>query len=310
MQEDQQKKIVDVLCVGQATYDLFFSVDRHPDPDEKSVASALVGCGGGPAANAAVTVARLGLTATFAGYLGLDLFGNRHLQELKEEGVRTDLIIRDHRPTPISVVLVKPDGSRALVNYRGETGYLPAGSLDFSGINPKVILFDGHQPLLSKPLAELARKRKIPTVLDAGSLHRGTVELAGMVDYLVSSEAFARDFTGTRDAASSATMLHDLAPHVVITLGDRGLVWKSSEGAGRLPSFPVRAVDTTGAGDSFHGAFAARLAQKENWAEILRYASAVAALCCTKMGARPGIPFKKEVELFLQADKSGTAMLK
>lgn len=302
---------VDVLCVGQATYDLFFSVDRHPDPDEKSVASALVGCGGGPAANAAVTVARLGLSSAFAGYLGLDLFGNRHFQELQEEGVLTALVIRNHRPTPISVVLVKPDGSRALVNYRGETGYLEADRLDFSSINPKVILFDGHQPLLSKSLVELARKRKIPTILDAGSLHRGTVELAGMVDYLVSSEAFARDFTGASDAEKSVDRLHDLAPHAVITLGDRGLVWKTGEGRGRLPSFPIKAVDTTGAGDSFHGAFAARLAQRHNWPDILQYASAVAALCCTKMGARPGVPFKEEVDIFLQQiDQPGKIMMK
>jgi len=293
-------KSVDILCVGQATYDLFFSVDRHPDPDEKSVASALVGCGGGPAANAAVTASRLGLTSAFAGYLGLDLFGNRHFQELQEEGVESSLIIRGNRPTPISVVLVKPDGSRALVNYRGETGHLPEGSIDFNRIRAKVILFDGHQPIISCPLAEQARKRKIPTILDAGSLHPGTRALAGQVDYLVTSQAFARDFTGTEEAEKSVAILHDLAPQVIITLGDQGLIWKTRDSTGRLPAFPVKAMDTTGAGDSFHGAFAVGLAKNQSWPEILRYASAVAALCCTKMGARPGIPHQPEVEIFLQ----------
>lgn len=295
-----RKKQVDILCVGQATYDLFFSVDRHPDPDEKSVASALVGCGGGPAANAAVTASRLGATSAFAGYLGDDLFGNRHFQELKEEGVETSLIIRGGRPTPISVVLVKPDGSRALVNYRGETGHLPEDSIDFDRIAARVVLFDGHQPIISGPLAEQTRTGNIPTVLDAGSLHPGTKKLAEMVDYLVSSEAFARDFTGTADAEKSAALLHDLAPNVVITLGHKGLVWKTRDGAGRLPAFPVKAVDTTGAGDAFHGAFAVGLAQNRSWLEILRYASAAAALCCTRMGARPGIPSRQEVEDFLR----------
>ena len=85
---------VDVLCVGHASYDLVFSVAHHPSADEKIVADGLLSCGGGPAANAAVCVARLGFTSAFAGYLGRDLYGDNHFQELNDEGVNTQLIIR------------------------------------------------------------------------------------------------------------------------------------------------------------------------------------------------------------------------
>ncbi|MDD5631094.1 MAG: PfkB family carbohydrate kinase, partial [Methylococcales bacterium] len=104
---------IDVLCVGHASYDLVFSVDHHPAEDEKIVAGGFVSCGGGPAANAAVTVAKLGFKSAFSGYLGQDLYGEKHYQELVGLGVNADLISRGTSPTPLSTVLVKPDGKRA-----------------------------------------------------------------------------------------------------------------------------------------------------------------------------------------------------
>ena len=120
--------IVDVLCVGHASYDLVFSVAHHPAEDEKISAEGFVSCGGGPAANAAVTVAKLGFKASFAGFLGLDIYGEKHYQELLELGVHANLIIRGSSPTPLSTVLVKPDGKRALINYKGETLPLSSGA--------------------------------------------------------------------------------------------------------------------------------------------------------------------------------------
>jgi sulfofructose kinase len=292
-------KNIDVLCVGASTYDLVYSVDRDPQPDEKIRANSFAGCGGGPAANAALTVARLGLQAAFAGYLGNDIFGNAHVDELQQAGVCTDLVIRGEHPSALSVVMVKPDGSRSLVNYRKPESFLAIDNVDFTPVDARVILFDGHEPNLSPPLARSARQRGIITLLDAGSLHRGSEELAGLVDYLVCSEKFARQFTGETDEYKALDKLADYAPNVVITLGDRGLAWKNREGSGRLAAYKVKAVDTTGAGDVFHGALAVCLAQKKEWIASLRYASAAAALCCTKIGARLGIPTKEEVELFM-----------
>jgi sulfofructose kinase len=283
---------IDVLCVGYACYDLVFSISAHPAADEKIFADDLISCGGGPAANAAVAVALLGFKSAFAGYLGHDIYGDKHHQELLDYGVNTDWIVRDSHPTPLSTVLVKPNGKRTLINYKGQAKSLPFEQIDLSELKAKVILFDGHEPYVSMSLAAQARKAGIPTVLDAGSLHEGTMALIGQVDYVVCSEKFGQQFTG--DEEKTLARLSRVAPAVVITLGERGLIWKKGEERGSLPAFPVAAIDTTGAGDAFHGAFAAALADDMDWMKILRYASAAGALCCTKLGARVGLPTSVE----------------
>jgi sulfofructose kinase len=287
---------LNVLCVGHASYDLVFAVPHHPGADEKIFADTLIACGGGPAANAAVAVARLGYRAAFAGYLGNDAYGELHAAELRRDGVSIDLVARGPSPTPLSTVLVKPDGRRALVNYKGETRPLPADAIDFSPVDPKVILFDGHEPNISVPLTT----RGIPTVLDAGSLHAGTEALMFAVDYLVCSEKFARQWLGADDPERALAGLAERSPAVVITLGEHGLIWRRGNESGALPAYPVEAIDTTGAGDAFHGAFAAALAAGRDWQDTLRYASAVGALCCTCLGARPGLPDRARLEQFLR----------
>ena len=292
---------IDVLCVGHASYDLIFSVDYHPDEDEKISAQGFVSCGGGPAANAAVTIAKLGFKAAFAGYLGQDIYGEKHYQELCQYGINTHHIIRGDSPTPLSSVLVKPDGKRALVNYKGETRPLPSGAVDFSSITPKVVLFDGHEPHLSISLLKRTQREGIPTILDAGSVHEGTLALMERMDYLVCSEKFALQFASDEQAALSR--LAELSPTVVITLGDRGLIWQRGQERGFLPAFLVKAIDTTGAGDAFHGAFAVAVASNMNWLDVLRYASAAGALCCTKIGARSGLPSKEAHQALFDTPK-------
>lgn len=286
---------VDVLCVGHAAYDLTMTVDRHPGPDEKCSATGLVKSGGGPAANAAVAVARLGGKAAFAGYLGEDLYGCEHLKELEREGVRTDLIARGTHPTPLSLILVKPDGSRTVVNFKAETPPLKANQIDFACCTPAIILFDGHEPLISKPLAEAARKRGVVTVLDAGSVHRGTVELLPLVDYLVASERFAVDFTGESDPERAFEVLRHESRSLVVTLGQRGLRWSELNTEGGLPAFTIDALDTTGAGDTFHGAFALEMAKGTGFVSALIFASAAAAMSCERLGARLSIPGREVV---------------
>lgn len=169
---------------------------------------------------------------------------------------------------------------------------------DFSSVKPKVILSDGHEPCISLPLAELARAESIPTVLDAGSLHEGTLALMERVDYLVCSEKFARQYAG--DEETALTRLATVSPAVVITLGEKGLLWQRGQECGSFTAFPVAAVDTTGAGDAFHGAFAAAVAADMDWLDVLRYASVAGALCCTKMGARTALPSREEHRALLE----------
>lgn len=288
---------IDVLCVGHACYDLVFSIPHHPAEDEKIFANGLQACGGGPAANAAVTVSRLGFKSAFAGYLGRDLYGDKHYQEFIDYGVDTRLVVRGDSPTPLSAILVKPDGKRALINYKGATQPLQEGQIDFSSVKARAVLFDGHEPQLSLSLAKQARDESIPTVLDAGSLHEGTLALMTQVDYLACSEKFARQIAGAPETA--LTQLAEIAPAVIITLGEKGLIWRRNREQGTLPAFKVTATDTTGAGDAFHGALAAAVAADMAWQDSLRYASAAGALCCTKTGARLGLPTLHEQNALL-----------
>ncbi len=292
-------KKIDILCVGAAAYDLSFVTKSHPREDEKMVAEAFYACGGGPAANAAVVAKRLGFTSAFAGYLGNDIYGRLHFEELQKEGVLTDWIIRGEAPTTFSVSIIKKDGRRSLINYRGATPYLDSGSIDFSNVMPKVILFDGHEPNLSPDLVDFCRKNKIISILDAGSLHRGTEYLMDKTDYLICSQIFAEQFTRTRNMRKALRILSKYAPNLVLTLGENGLLWKRESDEGALPAFKVKAVDTTGAGDAFHGAFAVSLLNGLDFKESLRFSIAAAALTCTKIGGRMGLPYMNDIERIL-----------
>jgi sulfofructose kinase len=115
----------------------------------------------------------------------------------------------------------------------------------------------------------------------------------------VASQKFALDFTGEKGPHGALAILARTAPAAVITLGEAGLVWASGHESGSLDAFPVDAVDTTGAGDVFHGAFALASARGEHLLSALRFAAAAAALACTKLGARASIPTKAEVEAFI-----------
>ncbi len=291
---------LDVLCAGQACHDLVLMVDHHPARDEKTTASGFLECGGGPAANAAITAARLGCVSGFTGYLGNDHYGQIHLQDLKKNFVQTDFIVRGAAATPLSSILVKPDGSRTVINYREKHEAFLNYHLSWEHCRPQVILFDGHAAQASANLVELAKQRGSITVLDAGSIHAGTRWLVDKVHHLVVSEKFAYEYTGEIDPRKAASHLHEAAANVVITLGSEGLVWENKQSSGALSAYRIQAVDTTGAGDVFHGAYAAGLVKGKSGLDLLMYASAAGALSCQRMGGRTAIPDESEVDGFLR----------
>jgi sulfofructose kinase len=291
---------IDVLCVGHASHDIILQLAHHPRADEKVFAETRLECGGGPASNAAVTVARLGGQSAFAGYLGRDVYGEQHFKELQGEAINTELVQRGNNPTPLSIILVKPNGARTVINHKSLTPPLGEDSLVLPDWQPKVILFDGHEPLISQKLMEFAKAEGIPTVLDAGSVHQGTRQLAPQVDYLAASLKFAGEFSGENIPENALKILAPLTPTIIITLGEKGLIWKNKQDSGKLPAVSVRAVDTTGAGDVFHGAFALGIAQGRKFRDNLIFASAAAALTCTELGARTSIPTADEVHRFLE----------
>ncbi|MBF0287391.1 MAG: carbohydrate kinase [SAR324 cluster bacterium] len=291
---------IEILCHGATAYDITMSVKHHPAADIKEFALDKVECGGGPAANAAVTIARMGHKTALSGYLGNDLYGQLNLEELAKDHVNTDLIQRGDASTPLSVVMAKPNGERSLVNYPSQSPFMTRLSPQYKSCSPQVILLDGHETNTAFKLLEFAKKQNITTVLDAGSYSAGKKALASEVDHLVVTERFAHEYTSQKKTEAALETLFEISNSVVITVGKEGLLWKNKNNSGKMPAFSVQSIDTTGAGDAFHGAFCVGLIRGYDWETILRYASAVAALTCTKHGGRLGIPREHEVQNFLK----------
>lgn len=291
--------ILDVVCIGHAAFDIAMAVDHHPAADEKMQATGMNLGGGGPAANAAVAISRLGGHAAFCGYLGRDIFGEAHATELASYGVDTRFLMRGDAPSPVSMIAAKPDGSRSLINYKVDTPWLAADAVMPGDLEVGALLFDGHEPLLSKTWLNWAEKHQVLTLLDAGSVHRGTEYLASRVDVLAASERFAADWTGQKDMHAALAQMREKSNCVVITMGERGLLWAREGESGHIPSWQVAAIDSTGAGDAFHGALAYAMAQSMPWLESLYFASAVGGLTCTRLGVRHALPVPSEVHALL-----------
>lgn len=292
---------IEVLCVGYACIDINFRVAHHPSADEKVRAHKMHSCGGGPAANAAVAITRLGGRAAFAGYLGKDAFGEAHLAELVAEGIDTQGVHRGEAATPVAAVTIKPQGERSIVDYRVPSAMAPEDTFSLTTLPAKVLLVDGHQPLLSDKLIDEARSLNIPSILDAGSVHDGTMMLYNKVDYLITSEKFARQFSDEDEPMTALASLDGAAPFIATTWGADGVYWQNQEGQHHLPAFDIKAVDTTGAGDAFHGAFAIGLARGISLQDNLKRASATAALTCLKPGARSAFPTLARVNALCDA---------
>jgi sulfofructose kinase len=299
---------MDVLCVGHAAWDISVFVPGYPAENSKCEIDTMIECGGGPAANAAYLLSRWGIACALAASLGDDCYGERIVRELADTGTDVSLVRQSPEDvTPVSIILVNQgSGSRTIVNRKVTH---PSALLSLSpppawSPLPKVLLFDGHE--LAASLEALRLFPQAKSVLDAGSLREGTRVLADRVDYLVSSERFARQHTGLSDLdtpeqqRAAVAALHRLNGRpVVITLGERGLVFGTGDDVQCLPAFPVRSVDTTGAGDVFHGAFAYGILARLPWLETLRLASAAAALSVTVRGGRTSIPTLAQVREML-----------
>ena len=293
---------LDVLCTGLVCVDLVLEIPHHPAPDEKLRAASRLVAPGGPAAVAAAQVARLGGRAGFAGLLGDDPFGRLLRASFVAEGIdAATLQVAPGFETPLAAILVKPDAARSVVSHRPA---LPAEAAPAPPAFPRarVLLADGHRPEWNAALVAHARALGAPLVLDAGSPGDSVRELAAAADHVVASEAYARALLGGRDPADRDADLASLArpgATVVVTLGARGVAWQTPFAHEVRPAPRIQAVDTTGAGDAFHGAYALGLALGLPLSEMLRQASAAGALACTRPGAWPALPSAAELAAFL-----------
>ncbi|MDW2744423.1 sugar kinase [Atlantibacter subterraneus] len=291
-----------IACVGIAVLDRIWYLNDLPKEGGKYVAGDYKEVGGGPAATAAVAAAKLGAEVDFIGRVGDDDTGNRLLAELQAYGVNTRYtrIVKGARSSQ-SAVLVDAAGERIIANYPSPD--LPAcadwmADIDFSQWD--AVLADVRWHHGAKQAFTLARANGVTTVLDADVTPQDIAELVALSDHAAFSAPGLVRLTGVTDAPAALKQAKMLTNgHVYVTQGAQGCLWLENSRLRHLPAFHVDVVDTTGAGDVFHGALAVSLAQKTETAEAIRFASAVAALKCTRPGGRAGIPDCDQTRSFL-----------
>ena len=260
--------------------------------------------GGGPEATATVAAARLGLSAAFIGVVGDDEPGKWILRDFAAEKVSTEAMrIRQSHTSAIAYCWIDaPTGKRSVAWTRGTLPELQADEVDLELVRQaKILHLDGHNPKAALAAAKEARKHGIPVLLDAGTLRDGVRELLPYVTLLIASELFARQYSGENDLDKAIFKLAEVGAEVTgITMGKAGSMTLDGGKILRCPAFEIEAVDTTGAGDVYHTGFGVRYLETRDLMECMRFASAVSAIKCLKLGGRAGIPTRAQVDGFLK----------
>jgi sugar/nucleoside kinase (ribokinase family) len=288
-----------ILCIGHAAYDITMPYEGFPKENTKNRIEHLVECGGGPASNAAYLLAKWGMDTAFMGVVGNDLYGNRIKQEFIDANVDiSNLEVHNDTKTTSSFIIANSvSGTRTIFTHRGN---MKLKSHELSYV-PDIILTDGQEYEAS---VELIKKYKDAiTVIDAGRPRKEIIELASMCNYLVCSKEFAESVAGmTIDVNNNdniAKLYNKLEEkfhnNIVITLENRGCVYKLDGLVKVMPSLVVNAVDSTGAGDIFHGAFVYGLANNYSYEDIMRISNIAGAISVTKIGGRFSVPTKEEM---------------
>jgi ribokinase len=295
-----------VTGLGQCALDNLFIVDAFPAPDTKKEVMEWIVEGGGPVATALSGLSRLGVSCQFFGITGDDEAGSKIAESLIAEHIDIrGLLKRPQSDSQVAFISVEQGtGKRTICWKRPSAGplmpdELPVDFLDGSDF----LLLDGLMTEASLFAAQRAMEMNIPVMLDAGRVRSGMIKLASMSDYVVASEEFAKEYAGESASFSPEKALVKMKPFgakaATVTLGSRGSVTNCGDVVFHVPAFRINAVDTTGAGDVFHGGYIYGLLQNWDIKRVVRFASAFAALKCRKLGGRAGIPDLEEVEAFI-----------
>lgn len=287
-----------ILCIGHASYDTTIPMCGFLEENKKLRIDTKFECGGGPACNAAYLLGKWGLDTTFVGVVGNDKYGNYIKKELDEVNVDTKhMRILDGYETTSSIIFANVEnGTRTIVSYRpGEAEKLKKIDLDFE---PSIILIDGHEFELSKNMIE-----KYPnaiSIMDAGRVTNDNLKLASMVDYLVCSKEFAETVTNVTLDDTNYQELYDkmrekFSKNIIVTLENKGCLYGLEEELKIMPAIEVKTIDSTGAGDIFHGAFTYGVACNWDLETILKFSNVTAGLSVTKIGSRNSIFELEEV---------------
>ena len=297
----KQKRI---LCIGNSVLDQVYTVPRLPKEPGKNFATAFLEVGGGPAATGSVAVARLGHYAKLWSRIGDDAAADSIQKELRHYGVDTGGMYRAPGVvSPIAAVIVDGEGERTIVCFNDKNLPLDAHWLPLDEVASfDCVLGDVRW---ARGVAETFTKAAacgVPTVFD-GDLcpdEEDIRTLAALAGHAIFSESGLRQCSGESDPEAGLKKVAAAISGVpYVTMGDKGCLWMEDGALRHIPAFRVKVVDTTGAGDVFHGAFAVALAEGRKGGDALRFASGAAALKCTVPGGRAGIPDRPALDKFL-----------
>jgi ribokinase len=298
----------DVIGVGYTALDYLGIVPHLPEENHKLEMSGFAVQGGGPTATAVVTARRLGLDAAFIGKVGDDEFGRHMISELKREEIDVSgIVVENGGGSQFAFIMVdERTAARTILWTRGSLSIFDGAEVDTSMIErARGLLIDSLEPAAALAAAEAAQKSSIPVVIDAGTLRDGVEELLPLCDYIVASETFSKQISAGGYEEALERLLSYGARAAVVTLGEKGCLALSGDGLLTSPGFPVDAVDTTGAGDVFHGAFIFGVLEGWDIERICIFSNAVAALKCRRLGGRSGIPDLEEAVSFLSRRAPG-----
>lgn len=300
------EKTYDFVGLGYGGMDTYCVLPRIPH-DEKVRIERMLRQGGGPASTATVAAARLGLRTALVSATGDDADGREILRQLAIEGIDTRHVrIQPGAASPVAYCWIDAaTGARSIAWSLGTVAYLEARDIDPAGFaDTHALHLDSHHPAAAVRAAEAVHAAGGKVFLDAGTCNERTCGLLPHCDVVITSEPFARDWIGRDDPEAVIQKLHGLGVSWAgVTLGRRGSIASDGRQTITMPLHPVEPiVDTTGAGDVYHGAFAARYVefvkagQSPELRECMRFATVVAGLKCRELGGRTAIPARREVD--------------
>lgn len=300
-----------LVVLGSINADHILNIEQFPRPGETVIGKQYKVAFGGKGANQAVAAGRSGADIAFIACVGADDIGERVRQQLASDRIDTQPIeaIADST-TGVALIFVNAEGENVIGIDAGANAAVTPDYL--ARYQQKVIDADALLMQLESPLetviaaASLAKQHQTQVILNPAPARELPDDLLATIDMITPNETEAQRLTGIavnddNDAARAAEALHDKGiATVIITLGSRG-VWLSENGNGKLvPGFKVKAVDTIAAGDTFNGALVTALLEGKIMADAVRFAHAAAAIAVTRPGAQPSVPWREEIDAFLQ----------
>lgn len=303
-----------LVVLGSINADHILNLKSFPTPGETVTGNQYQVAFGGKGANQAVAAGRSGANIAFIACTGDDDTGERVRQQLANDRIDVAPVsVIPGESTGVALIFVNGEGENVIGIHAGANAALSPALVEAQKTRiaqADALLMQLESPLESVLLAaKIAHQHQTQVILNPAPARELSDELLALVDIITPNETEAEKLTGIRvenddDAAKAAQALHAKGiDTVIITLGSRG-VWASVKGEGqRVPGFKVQAIDTIAAGDTFNGALITALLEEKPLNEAIRFAHAAAAIAVTRKGAQPSVPWREEIDEFLNQQR-------